>query len=306
MIDLRINSEFSRLRKVILGIGIDFGGCPKLSDAYDPKSKEHIMNGTFPEENDIKTELMNVVDVLRKYNVDVLRPKNIINCNQIFTRDVGFVIEDQFLIANMIQKRSQEISGLNVILKQINSSQTHHIPKDIFIEGGDVIVSNGHLFIGFSNDEKFSKHEVSRTNQKALDFLSQKFPNKKIKGFDLKKSDINSLGNCLHLDCCFQPLGLGHVIIYPDGFESKQDIDLISHIFGKDNVILINQDEMASMFSNIFSISKNVIISEKQFSRLNSLLRLKGYTVEEVCFSEISKMGGLLRCATLPLIRDND
>tara|TARA_Y100001968_G_C19380957_1_gene730309 strand:- start:290 stop:1210 length:921 start_codon:yes stop_codon:yes gene_type:complete len=304
MINLFINSEFASLKKVILGVGSDFGGCPTLAEAYDPKSKEHILNGTFPKEDDIKKELIHVVGVFNKYGIDVLRPKNISNCNQIFARDVGFVIEDEFFIANMICKRSQEISGLSAVLEQIDSSKINHIPQDIFIEGGDVIVSEKYLFIGFSSEKKMAKYEVSRTNKKALDFLKQKFPNKEIIGFDLKKSDINSLQNCLHLDCCFQPLGLGHVILYADGFECQQDLDLITNIFGKDNIILIDQEEMSNMCSNVVSISKNIIVSEKKFSRLNSVLRAKGYIVEEVVFSEISKMGGLLRCATLPLIRD--
>jgi N-dimethylarginine dimethylaminohydrolase len=58
------------------------------------------------------------------------------------------------------------------------------------------------------------------------------------------------------------------------------------------------------MNSNIFSISEDVVISEKGFSRLNTWLREQGITVEEVPYAEISKQEGLLRCSTLPLIRD--
>ena len=50
----------------------DFGGSPTLEEAYDPKSKEHIINGTFPQENDIKEELTHVVDIFNKYGIDVL------------------------------------------------------------------------------------------------------------------------------------------------------------------------------------------------------------------------------------------
>jgi N-dimethylarginine dimethylaminohydrolase len=57
------------------------------------------------------------------------------------------------------------------------------------------------------------------------------------------------------------------------------------------------------MNSNIFSISPEVIISEKGFNRLNNELRKRGFTVEEVSYAEISKMEGLLRCSTLPLRR---
>ena len=96
MIKPFVNNEFSKIQKVVLGIGDDFGGCPLLSDAYDPKSKEHILHQTFPKEFDIKIELNQFLEIFKKYNVDVLRPKNIFNCNQIFTRDVGFVIENSF------------------------------------------------------------------------------------------------------------------------------------------------------------------------------------------------------------------
>jgi N-dimethylarginine dimethylaminohydrolase len=58
------------------------------------------------------------------------------------------------------------------------------------------------------------------------------------------------------------------------------------------------------MNSNVFSISENVIISEQNFSRLNTWLRKEGFTVEEVPYAEIAKQEGLLRCSTMPLNRD--
>jgi N-dimethylarginine dimethylaminohydrolase len=46
------------------------------------------------------------------------------------------------------------------------------------------------------------------------------------------------------------------------------------------------------------------VISEQNFTRLNTWLVANGFTVEEVPYAEISKQGGLLRCSTLPLKRD--
>ncbi|MBG26871.1 MAG: amidinotransferase, partial [Croceibacter sp.] len=74
--------------------------------------------------------------------------------------------------------------------------------------------------------------------------------------------------------------------------------------FGKDNVFEITKEEMYHMNSNIFSISEDVVISEKNFTRLNTWLRAQGITVEEVPYAEIAKQEGLLRCSTMPLIRD--
>lgn len=58
------------------------------------------------------------------------------------------------------------------------------------------------------------------------------------------------------------------------------------------------------MNSNIFSIAPDVVISDKSFTRLNNWLREHGFTVEEVPYQEIAKQEGLLRCSTMPLIRD--
>ena len=60
---------------------------------------------------------------------------------------------------------------------------------------------------------------------------------------------------------------------------------------------------MYHMYSNVFSISPDVVVSERNFIRLNNWLREQGFTVEEIPYGEISKQEGLLRCSTLPLIR---
>ena len=57
------------------------------------------------------------------------------------------------------------------------------------------------------------------------------------------------------------------------------------------------------MNANLFSISDNVIVSEKNFVRLNRLLVDKGFIVEEIKYSEVAKMEGLFRCSTMTLIR---
>ena len=67
---------------------------------------------------------------------------------------------------------------------------------------------------------------------------------------------------------------------------------------------LSSKEEKNNMHSNIFSISPKLVISDKRFSRLNSWLQQKDILVEEINYSEISKMGGLFRCSTLPLIRE--
>ena len=72
-------------------------------------------------------------------------------------------------------------------------------------------------------------------------------------------------------------------------------------------VLLVQQcfvSEMSDMNCNFLSIDTNIVVSEKSFTRLNSWLRGFDIVVEEINYKEISKQGGLLRCSTLPLIRE--
>ena len=303
MIDININDETSQLKAVVLGIADDFGGTPSLEECYDPKSKEHVLNSTFPVEEDCVSELNDFKNVLKKYNVNVFRPKSILKLNQIFSRDIAFVIENKLFISNIIIDRAKEINAIEYIIKKIPAKDVIQIPSNAKIEGGDVILHKDYIFIGYSNKEEFDKYTVARTNKKGLDFVSAYFPNKKIIGFELRKSDVNARKNALHLDCCFQPIGKNMAIIYKKGFKNQEDIDFLISFFGCDNLIELSTQEMYDMNSNIFSISENVIVSEKSFIRLNNVLRSKGFVVEEVSFNEISKMEGLLRCSTMPLLR---
>ena len=47
MSSLNINNEYGSLTKVILGVANSFGGTPQIEECYDPKSREHVQNGTF-------------------------------------------------------------------------------------------------------------------------------------------------------------------------------------------------------------------------------------------------------------------
>ena len=301
---LNVKNETSRLRAVVLGIADSEGGAPELSEAYDPKSIEHIKAGTYPKEEDMVREIKAVADVLKKYDVQVYRPELIENYNQIFTRDIAFVIDDKFIKSNILPEREQEITAIQYVIDQIDKDKVIRLPEDAHVEGGDVMVHNEYILIGTYYGEDYPDLKTARTNMKAVDQLRQLFPQKTVKSFNLKKSNTNPRENALHLDCCFQPVGKDKAIIYKGGFLIEEEYQWLVDLFGKENVFEITKEEMYNMFSNIFSISEEVVISERNFTRLNTWLRSHGMVVEEVPYAEIAKQEGLLRCSTLPLIRD--
>ena len=304
MLQLKINNETASLAMVIVGIAKDFGGTPALSKCIDPKSRVHILAGTYPIEEDIVREMNAFVKVFEKYGIKVLRPDNRKGLNQIFTRDIAFVVDDKLVISNIIEERKKEIDAVVNVLFRIPEKDIIKMPIETRAEGGDVMPWNEYLFVGYSEKEDFEKYTVARTNRAGLDFLSKTFPNKKVKGFELNKSDTDPRENALHLDCCFQPIGKNMAIMYKGGFKRSADVEFLVNYFSEQNIIEVSKEEMYNMNCNVFSISEEVIISEKGFTRLNENLRKRGFTVEEVLYAEIAKMEGLLRCSTMPLIRE--
>ncbi|TYA53312.1 dimethylarginine dimethylaminohydrolase family protein [Formosa maritima] len=304
MIKLNVKNETSRLRAVVLGIANSNGPTPTEEQAYDPKSLEHIKAGTYPVEADMVKEMEAVANVFEKYNVKVYRPELIEDCNQIFTRDIAFVIDDVFVKANILPNREEELEAIQYVIDQINPKKVVRPPEEVHIEGGDVMLWNNHIFIGTYKGSDYKNYITARTNMEGVQYIKDLFPNKIVKEFDLVKSKIEPRDNALHLDCCFQPVGKNKGIIYKSGFREESDYMYLVDLFGEENLFHITREEMYHMNSNIFSIAEDVVVSEKNFTRLNNWLRENGFTVEEVPYAEISKQEGLLRCSTLPLIRD--
>ena len=304
MLKLNIKNETSRLRAVILGTAESNGPIPSVEDCYDPKSIEHVLAGTYPKEADMVREMNAVEAVFKKYDVQVFRPEVIKDCNQIFSRDIAFVIEDKIIRANILPNREAEIEAIRYVWNQVDRKNRIILPPECHVEGGDVMPWNDYIFIGTYSGEDYPELITARTNMDAVITIQELFPEKTVKAFELRKSNTNAKENALHLDCCFQPIGKGKAIIHKNGFLIEREYNWLVNFFGKENVFEITKQEMYDMNSNIFSISEDIIISEKNFTRLNTWLRQQGFIVEEVPYAEISKQEGLLRCTTMPLIRD--
>lgn len=304
MLKINVKNETARLRAVVLGTAESCGPIPLLEDAYDPKSAQHIAAGTYPREEDMVKEMEAVAAVFKKYDVQVFRPDVIKDYNQIFSRDIGFVIDNKFIKANILPDREREIDAIQYVINQMPSTQVFRLPEDAHVEGGDVMPWGDYIFVGTYTGDDYASFITARTNIQAVQYLADLFPNKKVVPFELRKHNTDPKENALHLDCCFQPVGTDKAIIHKNGFLKEEEYEWLVDLFGKENLFEISKDEMFNMNSNVFSIAPDVVISERNFTRLNTWLRSHGITVEEVPYAEIAKQEGLLRCSTLPLIRD--
>ena len=219
-------------------------------------------------------------------------------------KDIEQAPNYHFVKANILPDRERELDAIQYVIDQINPAKVVRPPDEVHIEGGDVMLWNDYIFIGTYKGSDYKDYITARTNMQGVQYIKDLFPNKIVKEFDLVKSKLEARDNALHLDCCFQPVGKNKGIIYKSGFREEADYVYLVKLFGKENLFHITRDEMYHMNSNVFSIDENVVVSEKNFTRLNNWLRENGFTVEEIPYAEIAKQEGLLRCSTLPLIRD--
>ena len=302
---LNINNETGRLKSVVLGQPLSMGADPTLEESYDAKSYHTIQQGVYPKEEDIINEMTEFEKVLKKYDVEVIRPDIIKDYNQVFARDVAFVIEDKMILSNLIPDRADEQEAYSKIFEQVEWRKIINLPDTAHIEGGDVIVWNDFLFIGTCFSEDYRNFKTARTNEYAIETLKEYFPKKRIIDLELKKNDTVPYEGILHLDCTFNPVGKDKCIIYKDGFVDESDYRLILDIFGEENCFHVTKEEMFEMNPNIFSISPEVVVSDAAFTRMNRHLQdVWNIKVEEIPYREISKMGGLLRCSTMQLVRE--
>jgi len=123
-------------------------------------------------------------------------------------RDIGFVIGNKIVIANKgVRSRSQEFETVRPYIEAIADVEIIKMPEKALAEGGDVIVMGRYLLVGINK----------RSNRQGYHFLRDNF---EPFGWNV----VPVYHEQLHLDCCFNPLGLGHALIHPKSLLDKNPV----------------------------------------------------------------------------------
>lgn len=304
MIDLNILDEVGVLDTVVAGVAFRNGEPPTLREAYDAKTYHTILHGEYPLDHDLNAEVEAFVELMEQEGVTVLRPDRHAGIQQIFARDVGFTIGDTFIRANIIPDREQEMKAYAPIWSQISADKLVTAPDYVSIEGGDVtLLRDGTILLGSYLSADFDSYSTARTNKYAIGFLKDLFPEREIIPLELVKDDHDPYRGVLHLDCAFQPVGERSAILFPGAFRHNADYEYILSLYGADEVFVITREEFFEMNTNIFSLSPHKVVIDSTFTRLRGWLEGKGIEVLTTPYREVSKLGGLLRCTTQPLVR---
>lgn len=283
-------NETDPLKKVIIGRYEGY----RAEEAYVEIVNEEQKKG-LPDIQDLGPEFESFRQQLEEHGVEVLVPEYVgkFVYDQLTPRDIGITIGNKFVMSNMVkQSRRYEAAGIFPLINRMNGEEPNILlppEKDILLEGGDIIVDKGNIFVGLSQ----------RTNQAGFDYLRDIFS----ESFNLVPVHCKSLDdgeNVLHLDCAFNPVGEEHALIYTDGFESIPPAMSEQYQW-----IEVSAEEQAELATNVISIDKSTVISRDndKCKRVNEEMRKAGIKVIEQPFDAAPATGGSFRCCTLPLVR---
>lgn len=284
---LCVTSETGRLRSVIIGYADNFHKTPPA--IINETQKEYYFSPARPTRKRVMAEVGSLMETLKQQGIEVLQPEPLDGVpDQLMTRDIGVVIDNTFVVTQMAQKsRRDEWLGLQPILDEIGTQRIIKVPDDVVLEGGDVIVDNGRLFVGLSQ----------RTGPEGAAYLASRFPHFEVIPVPLKQ--LAEGENVLHLDCSFVPVGQHSALIYANGLAQ-----LPAAIAEQYDLIEVTKAEQQLLATNVLSLSPTQVIARTCASRVNGELRRRGLEVIELPFDDPPKTGGSFRCCSLPLWRD--
>ena len=295
---LSIHDEYSKLRQVIIGLGAPYqrdrdrvaAEMAEFPLVPDTDRRGDVLALAYPTEAQLEREYAGFVATLESHGVAVLRPDPAAAYSFDYTcpRDIGFVVGDEFFIANMaVASRVDEIDTIRDHLQALAADRIQRPPAGCLLEGGDVVALDARtLLVGFHR----------RSNRAGFEFLRDRLAPRGVTVLPVPHRQ-------LHLDCCLNPLGRGHLLIHPPSLETIDDATrdaLASRAW-----IEVDSVEREHLATNVLSLDPGTIVARDHpaCARVNRALEDLGYRVAAIGFDGVPATGGSFRCASLPLAR---
>ena len=274
-------SETGHLRKVVM--------CPptffNILRPINPIQWIYYSDGlSKPEAPVMVQQHQRLVDILREQGVEVeLLPPVPGLPYQHATRDVGVVIGDTIVLSNLKEEtRRLETQVAEPALQKYGLRVL--VPVRGFVEGGDVVVDNGRLWVGLG----------ARTDERGAEYLDRTF------GRDYDVVPLRFDPKYTHLDTIFGVLSRDHALLYESAFEPSS-LQRIQEAYP--SIISLSYKEQQNAGANVLCLSPDKLISIAENRSVNERLLQLGFEVVTVPFSEVIKSGGSVRCDTLPVER---
>ena len=317
-----VENEFAPLKKVVLAQS-EFG-YPKEPRPEDLRflSKEAVHENfenrgkdyseAFPElQQQWEKERNHVKEVLKKYGVEVIRPRKLTSAEKEAVGTAGysnfFVRDPFFTIGNFVIESSlrflhrrnevfpvrdlflqevypQDCCYVAVHQPEITDSEDNTLGKGPFLEGGDVLILSKQIFVGNSG---------LASNSLGIEWLRKLL---KPQGYTVEEVRLHP--DILHLDCALGLVKEGLMIVCEEAF-----LDGIPTVLQDWKTIHVTLDEAMRLATNGLPISSEVYITDPAFRHIGEQIEKYGVKVEYIDFSISRSFGGSFRCSTQPLVR---
>jgi N-dimethylarginine dimethylaminohydrolase len=211
----------------------------------------------------------------------------------VFTANAGTVKDNLFVPSNFKHVERQAEEPIFKQWFQDNGYQVLQLPREVSFEGaGDALFT--------ADEDKLWMGYGFRTDLSAAVLLEQHL---QIEVIPLKLVDPRFY----HLDTCFCPLDLGHVMYFPAALDSSANQQIEAYYTLEQRIVVAEGD--AELFacnavcvaaSQDSAFSHTIVLNDCSVS-LEERLNHAGYAVVKTPMSEFLKSGGATKCLTLQL-----
>lgn len=197
--------------------------------------------------------------------------------DMVFSTDAALVAQQRALIANFKYPERQTESTIYAVWYQNHHYSVDFLPKNIKLEGGDVLRIANHYFLGTG----------FRSTKKAADYL-EKFVQQPVQTLEL----INPF--FYHLDTCLFSLNDEVAFFYSPAF-SAASIEKLKKFLKY--LYPLSLAEVEQFVTNSV-VTDHHVVMQKNYTPLRQKIEDLGYQVVALDVSEFIKAGGGIKCLT--------
>ena len=280
-------SEYGTLQHVAMRYAGDFTRDLEGPGAHPVLARQKTTSTWAPYDTArVRAQQDALINLLRSRSVEVVLLDPAPGCSaQHYPRDIAFVIDDVFFRARLNSAHrfpeGEALTALTAAMPRIA-----HLP-DGTIEGGDVMLDEGAVLVGLSEETSPAGVEALRASLGAH-------------GIDREVIPIRFAGpGIVHLDDHFNIVAPRTALIHRAAFPPGQ----VRWLRGRFDLIDVTDDEALAVQANVLAIAPGVVVVTRGSDRIARALSARGIEVATVDYSEVTKLPGSLRCSTLPLQR---
>ena len=214
---------------------------------------------------------------------------------QLFPRDAMIVVGEHVIDASLrLICRQRERYGLRPVLQKIvqRGAKWSTVPLGSpncvdgpFLEGGDTLLNGDQVYVGISG---------CASDLAGADWLQA------LLGDRYRVVAIPMKSSVLHLDCCLALIKPGLLIYCPEKL-----IDGLPMALRDWDKITVSIDEANRLATNGLVLEEGRMIVDSDNARVIGELRTRGIDVIPLPFDGPIKLGGSMRCAHHPLLRES-